>query len=119
MAGKSKKPFKLYTPAEKAQILAVAASEGLTGDQVAKRFGVADRTFFRWRGPVRSDAVARSGRKRGAGRRSASIAARVDVAAVRREVHAQVQKLLPQLIREEVEAALREGCRVGGSEGRR
>jgi transposase-like protein len=108
VAKKAKKrgPGKRYTPAEKAKILAAAKAEGLTGDQVAKRFGVASLTFYRWRGPVRSDALKRRG-KRGPGRPKGSGKARVDESAVRNAVQAQLKKLLPQIVREEVEAALR------------
>jgi transposase-like protein len=108
MARKSKKrgPGKRYTPAEKAKILAAAAKEGLTGAQASKEFGISTLTFYRWRGPVRSDAVGRRG-KRGPGRPKGSGKVRVNESAVRKAVQAQIKKLLPQLIREEVEAALR------------
>ena len=96
-----------HTDAQKKQILAAAKKEGLTGAQVKKRFGVSTLTFYRWRGPVRSDAVARRGRKRGPGRPLGSGKVTVDVAAIRREVQAQVRRLLPQIAMEEVAAALR------------
>jgi transposase-like protein len=96
-----------YTAAQKAKILAAAKKEGLTGAQVAKRFGVSTLTFYRWRGPVRSDALKRAGRKRGPGRPKGSGTAKVDTAAVRREVQAQLRKLLPSIIREELAAALK------------
>jgi transposase-like protein len=108
MARKSKKrgPGKRYTPAEKAKILEAAAAGKLTGDQVAKQFGVAPLTFYRWRGPVRSDALKRRG-KRGPGRPPGSGEPRVNESAVRKAVQAQIKKLLPRIIQEEVEAALR------------
>ncbi len=96
-----------YTASQKARILAAAREEGLTGAQVAKRFGVSALTFYRWRGPVRSGALKRAGKKRGPGRPKGSGKVNVDTAAIRREVQAQVRKLLPQIIREEVAAALR------------
>ena len=98
---------KRYTDTQKKQILAMAKKEGLTGAQVAKRFGVSTLTFYRWRGPVRSDAVARRGRRRGPGRPPGSGNLKVVVAAIRREVQAQVRRLLPQIIREEVAAVLK------------
>jgi hypothetical protein len=61
-------------------------------------------TFYRWRGPVRGK---KRGRPVGSKNRVATGRAKVDVAAVRREVQAQVRKLLPQIIREEVAKALR------------
>jgi transposase-like protein len=110
MAKKSKRGTR-YSAAQKAKILAAAKKEGLTGAQVAKRFGVSTLTFYRWRGPVRSDALKRAGKKRGPGRPKGSGKVKVDTAAVRREVQAQIRKVLPQIIREEVVAALRHGRR--------
>ena len=81
MAAKSKQTRKRYTPAEKAKVLAAAAKEGLTGAQAAKRFGIAQLTFYKWRGPVRSDAVGRRG-KRGPGRPPGSGKSRVDESVV-------------------------------------
>ena len=96
----SKKTRKRYTPAEKAKILSAAKAEGLTGEQAAKKFGIAQLTFYRWRGPVRF-------KKRGPGRPPGSGKVHVDPGMVRKAVREQVQKLLPQIIREEIEAALR------------
>jgi len=97
---------KRYTSAEKAKILAAANTEGLTGAEVAKKYGVSTLTFYRWRGPVRSDAVARRG-KRGPGRPPGAGKVHVDPAALRKAIQEQVRKLLPQIIREEIEAALK------------
>lgn len=105
MAMKSKRGTR-YTATQKARILAAARKEGLTGAQVAKQFGVSTLTFYRWRGPVRSDALKRAGKKRGPGRPKGSGKVKVDTVAVRREVQTQIRKLLPQIIREEVAAAL-------------
>jgi transposase-like protein len=107
-SAKRRGPSKLYTPAEKARILAAAAKEELTGEQVAKKFGIAQLTFYRWRGPVRSDAVGRRA-SRGPEPRVGTGKFSVDEAAIRQAVRAQLQRLLPQLIQEEVEAALRWG----------
>ena len=93
-----------YSAERKAQILAAAKKEGLTGEQVAKRFGVSTLTFYRWRGPVRGR---RRGRPVGSKNRVTVGRVKVNAAAVRREVQAQVRKLLPQIIREEVAAALK------------
>jgi len=96
-------PGKRYSAAEKARILAAAKKEGLTGAKAAKKFGISMLTFYRWRGPVR-------GRKRGrpveSKNRIAVSRVKVDLAKVRREVQAQVRKLLPQIFREEVAKAL-------------
>jgi transposase-like protein len=105
MPKKSKRGTR-YTSAQKAKILAAAKKGGLTGAQVAKRFGVSTLTFYRWRGPVRSDALKRAGKRRGPGRPKGSGKVKVDPAIVRQAVRRQIEKMLPQIIREEVSMAL-------------
>ena len=99
---KRRGPGKRYSKAEKAKILVAAKKGNLTGAQVRKRFGISMLTFYRWRGPIRG----KKAKRRGLGRPKGSGRVKVDVSAVRREVQAQVRKLLPQIIREEVAAAL-------------
>ncbi len=60
MAKKSKLGAR-YTAAQKAKILAVAKREGLTGAQVAKRFGVSTPTLLTGVPQVRRGAVGRYG----------------------------------------------------------
>jgi len=93
-----------YSAQRKAEILAAAKKENLTGEAVAKRFGVSTLTFYRWRGPVRGR---KRGRPVGSKNRATGGKVKVNSAAVRREVQAQIRKLLPQIIREEVAAALK------------
>ena len=97
-----------YSAEKKAQILAAAKKEGLSGAQVAKRFGISTLTFYRWRGPVRGRK--KRGRPVGSKNKGSAVIrgdrVRVNAAAVRREVQAQVRRLLPQIIREEVARAL-------------
>ena len=102
---KKRGPGRRYTKEEKAKILAAAKAGKLTGDQVSKRFGVAALTFYRWRGPVRGRK--KLGRPVGSKNRVGTAKVRVNEAAVRNAVRAQIRKLLPQIIREEVEAALK------------
>ena len=92
-----------YSAEKKAEILASAKKGNLTGEQVAKKFGISTLTFYRWRGPVRGRK--KRGRPVGSRNRVAG-KVKVNLAAVRREVQAQVRKLLPQIIREEVAKAL-------------
>jgi transposase-like protein len=101
---KKRGPGKRYTAAEKARILAAAKKEGLTGAKAAKKFGISMLTFYRWRGPVRGGK--KRGRPVGSKNHVATGRVKVDLVAVRREVQAQVRKLLPQIIREEVAKAL-------------
>lgn len=107
----AKKPAKgvrgvRYTAEKKAQILAAAKKESLTGEAVAKRFGISTLTFYRWRGPVRG----RKKRGRPVGSRNRIAAGgkiKIDAASVRREVQVQIQKMLPAIIREEVARAFK------------
>jgi transposase-like protein len=97
-----------YSAAEKKKILDTAVKENLTGAEVQKRFGIAQLTFYRWRGPVR-------GRRAGAGKPGR--AGSVNVEAIRSEVRAGIQKVLPQVIREEVQSYL--AAILGRAPGRR
>src|SRR5688572_3940728 len=96
-----------YTSTEKKRILSIAQKEGLTGADVQKRFGIAQLTFYRWRGPVRGPkaraAQAAGGLTRAAavvGRTAGRAAANLD--AIREEVRSGVRAVIPNVIREEV-----------------
>jgi transposase-like protein len=91
-----------YTAAEKKNILNTAIKENLTGAQVQKRFGIAQLTFYRWRGPVRGKRAA-GGTGRGPGRPPGSGA---NLDSIRSEVRAGIQKVLPEVIRQEVQSYL-------------
>jgi len=108
----ARKGRRRYTAAEKKKILETAVREKLTGAQVQKKFGIAQLTFYRWRGPVR-------GRRAGAGRPGRPPG--VNVGAIRDEVRAGIRSVLPQVIREEVQAYLAEilGRAPGRRRGRR
>lgn len=84
-----------YSAAKKKLILETAAREKLTGAQVKKRFGISLLTFYRWRGPVR-------GRRAG----SAAVPA-LDVVKARQHVQAELRKMLPRIIQEEISAYLK------------
>jgi transposase-like protein len=88
-----------YSAEQKAKILEAAEREDLTGAQVRKRFGISTLTFYRWRGPVRG---MRRARAKGGEKHNG----RVSMSALRSAVRKEVQRLLPQLIREEVARAL-------------
>jgi transposase-like protein len=89
-----------FTETARQQILATAQREGLSGAQVAERFGISAVTYYLWR--KRSGApLARRGRPR-----AASVAG-LDVAGeLRRQVREQLQRLVPGIVRSEVDAML-------------
>ena len=96
-----------YTEAEKRKILATAKKENLTGADVQKRFGIAQLTFYRWRGPVRGP-KARAARAGGGLERAATAVGRTagravaNLDAIRDEVRSGVRAVIPSVIREEV-----------------
>jgi transposase-like protein len=95
---------KRYTEAQKKQILATARKDRLTGAQVRERFGVSTLAFYRWRGPVRG----RRKRGRPVGSKNRVVAgSEIGNGLVREQVRMEVRRVLPQLIRQEVEAYLK------------
>ncbi|MCC6350211.1 MAG: hypothetical protein IT347_11555 [Candidatus Eisenbacteria bacterium] len=100
---------------ERQRILATAEREGLTALQVQKRFGVKPVTYYSWRKKVglkgrRGRKPAKSGRP-GAG---AGLLRGPDLAGqVRQALRAEIARMLPELIRSEVEGM------IGGTGGRR
>ena len=108
MARKARR--KRYTKAEKRHILATAVKEGLTGAQVQKRFGIAQLTFYRWRGPVRGPRARARAAAGGTG-------ARGNLDSIRAEVRAGIRQVLPDVIRQEVAAYL--GEILGRTPGKR
>lgn len=108
-------PRKQSTTGERQRILATAEREGLTALQVQKRFGVKPVTYYSWRKKVglkgrRGRKPAKSGRA-GAG---AGFARGADLAGqVRQALRAEIARMLPELIRSEVEGM------IGGTGGRR
>jgi transposase-like protein len=109
MAKKTKgRPRKSYTPEMKAKILEIAKTEGLTGAQVRKRFGVSLLSFYRWRGGGQGQRGPGRPKGGGAGRgRRAAADPGVGRDFIREQVRNEVRRVLPQIIRQEVEAYLR------------
>jgi transposase-like protein len=99
-APRPKSKGRRYTAAQKQRILEVAKQEGLSGEQVKKRFGVSTLSFYRWRGPVR--------RRRGIATSKAPQAVlNGNQGLLRQQVRAGIQSILPEVIREEVSAAMK------------
>ena len=91
-----------YSDAERQRILSAARTGDLTAAQVQKQFGVTPVTYYSWR------KKAKSVFRRGPGRPRASIVeSGFNLAeAIRSELRAQIERLLPDLIQTEVGAAL-------------
>ncbi len=88
-----------YSAAKRKRILEIAAKDRLTGDQVRKRFGISVLTFYRWRGPVRGRRVAKGA--------AVPALSEKDIAKARRQVQAELRRVLPGIIREEIAAFLK------------
>lgn len=94
----AKRARKSYTEAQRAEILAAATKDGLTANEVQKRFGVTPVTYYSWR---KKTGVA--GRR---GRRPAATGGGDLAAQVRAGVQSRVREMLPGIVREEVGAYL-------------
>ncbi len=90
-----------YTDAERQQVLEAARREGLSGPKAAKRFGISTLTFYNWR---KKAGLGKSRRSKGP---RAPLSSADGVAnLIREQVRGQIQQLLPEIIREEVDTAL-------------
>jgi len=98
---KARRKRTLYSNQKRTIVLTTAQKEGLTANQVQKRFGVTPVTYYSWR------------RKYGVGGRrgDAPMAARGGGGGsleqqVRSEVQAKVRQMLPNIVRNEVSSYL-------------
>jgi len=105
-----KKQVWRYTKAQRQHILETARKEKLSGAQVQKRFGISMWTYYSWRSPARG--IHAKARPKVAEKQN-GIAD--DNADIRSAVRAQIQQVLPGVIREEVEAYVTEI--LGGRRG--
>jgi transposase-like protein len=121
---KTAKSARRYSAAERKRILDTARAEGLTGAQVQARFGVSPLTFYRWRGPVgrgrkadRARDAGRAGRTgtrvRASSRHGVVETAELDLIALREEVRRALNKVLPRVVEEEIEAYIAALLRSG------
>ncbi len=111
----AKRERKTYSDAQREEILATAIKDGLTAEDVQKKYGVKPVTYYSWR--------KKKGIKGPRGRKPASAKAGVvqrsgDLSSqVRAGVQAKVRELLPGIVREEVERYLDSVFGGGGSGG--
>lgn len=104
-----------YAPAERANILATARREGLTGAQVSERFGVSSLSYYTWRKKAADPMLsgAKPEVRAFAKQMGRTVDAAVDVAEmIRREIRIQIGRLTPEIIESEI------GRLVSGITGR-
>jgi transposase-like protein len=100
-----------YTAEQRAHILEVAQKEKLTAEGVKKKFGVTPVTYYSWR--KKSGVVRRRG-----GRPGRPAATGGDITSqVRVSVAERVRKILPDIVRSEINQYL--DALLGGGTGRR
>lgn len=102
----AKRERKTYSDQERETILATAIKDGLTAEDVQKKFGVKPVTYYSWR--KKKGIKGPRGRKPAGGRAVATVLkGSGDLSAqVRAGVQAKVRELLPGIVREEVERYL-------------
>lgn len=110
---KARRKRKQYTASQRKTILAAAIKQKLTAAQVQRRFGVKPVTYYSWR---KKSGVARpKGRRAGRG----LVGATPQLAStVRAEVRNRVQRILPEIVRSEVNHYLN-GLFAAGSRRKR
>jgi len=97
----TRKKRQRYSESKRQSILASAQREGLTANQVRKKFGVTPVTYYSWRkkyGAGRSSGVSIAARNGGVGR-----VGRSDLGTqLRNEVQNRVRQILPDIVKSEV-----------------
>jgi transposase-like protein len=90
-----------YSTAKRDEILETACRERLSGAQVAKRFGISMWTYYSWRSPARGIHVK--------SKRDPRVQVRARAKGngdLRADVEAQVRRVMPAIVKEEVNALL-------------
>ena len=90
-----------YSKAQRDKVLDTARRENLSGAEVARRFGISQHTYYSWRSPARGIHV--KTKRQAAGLASKNSGENGDL---RAEVEAQVRRVLPAIVKEEVNALL-------------
>src|SRR5215468_10473631 len=86
-----------YSTAKRDEILETARREKLSGAEIAKRFGISMWTYYSWRSPARGIHV-KSKREAAAMTNGNGV--------LRSELSAEVRRVLPAIVKEEVNAYL-------------
>lgn len=111
---KARRKRKTYTADQRSTILAAAQKEGMTAQDVQKKYGVAPVTYYSWR---KKSGVTRRGRA-GAGGRGRAAGGDLTTQ-VRSEVRSKVREILPEIVRGEVSSYLTALFGSGGRGRRR
>ena len=88
---------KTYTSEQRRQILDAANREGLTANDVKKKFGVTPVTYYSWRKKSGVTAAPRRGRPPGRSSTNGDLHSQL-----RTEVRSKIQQILPEIVRTEV-----------------
>lgn len=101
---KARKPRKQYSPEKRAEILAEAKAQKLTGKQVAAKYNISMVTFYLWKkkagGGLRNAKVGKAGKS------GLPLGAGFD-SRVRAAVETKVREVLPGIVDREVAAYLK------------
>jgi transposase-like protein len=103
------KKVRRYTGAERKQILAAAAKQGLNGVQAAKKFGISTLTYYTWKKKAGETTL----------RGPLAVSDRTLSGLLRSQLRNRLQQILPAVLREEVDACVRQALGAGGLSRRR
>ena len=92
---KKSKSSKRYSPAERMKILAAAKAANLTGKQVSAKYGISMVTYYVWK-----KQAGQGGRK---ARTNTGALSGATESKLRSVIRAKVERLLPKILKEEVE----------------
>lgn len=95
---------KRLTRAERNRIISLAESQGLTAEQVEKKFGVSKWTYYGWR--KRGAGTRGTGTRGATARRGGKANGAATTATTTRAIRQELQTMLPALVREEVSRTL-------------
>lgn len=100
---KPRKTRKVYPPKKRTAILAEASAKGLTGKEVAAKYGISMVTYYNWR--KKEGTVAKPGRR---ARAKSSPSGNGSTGEMRSIIKERVRSLAPSILRDEVMAYLAE-----------
>ena len=97
---------KRYTEADRARILSAAKKQGLNGVQAAKKFSISTLTYYTWKKRAKEFASRESELRSGSDGTLDGL--------LRSRLRNRLQQLLPIVLREEVDACVRQALGTSG-----